>query len=232
MCKSILFFWKWGEKVKKIIYGLITIMIIGLIGNAQVVSAETIKYYSVTEYLDKTDLNYTITDNVLNSSKLEYPINLDTYKYMLVLTNNYGQKTVVFATSQLTIKNPDNGNGFYMNIPSSAFKIVFSQTNTYIKQEINISEFYWFGSNEPLQVVDYMFYSNYDVYYTDLQGNSSVFFSQPIKNPILVTATQGVQMGQTMNQVVGLIPLLMLLVVGFLALRKALAWLSQTLHQA
>ncbi|WP_313165829.1 hypothetical protein [Sedimentibacter sp.] len=65
----------------------------------------------------------------------------------------------------------------------------------------------------------------------NLEYNGVVFFSQ-IMNPILEGITSQMNLGGTLTQVIGLIPLLMGLVVGFLALRKAWGKLSTIFRQA
>lgn len=59
-------------------------------------------------------------------------------------------------------------------------------------------------------------------------SSGSVFFSQPKG----LAAIKGELLSPAISQVVGLIPLVIPLVVGFLGLRKALAMVSAVLHQA
>lgn len=72
--------------------------------------------------------------------------------------------------------------------------------------------------------------SNNDIYTSSLK--TSVFFSQPIKAPILPTQVQPQLLSPAMGEVMAMVPLLIPLLVGFLALRKALATLQGILHQA
>lgn len=97
-------------------------------------------------------------------------------------------------------------------------------TYTYPKQSVG-----YFDVNDNADDIKARIkYSNSDI--VGLYGNG-VFFYPPIQ-PILMPVTQKVEMDKTLTQVVGLIPLLILLVVGFLGLRKALRMLLAILHRA
>lgn len=61
---------------------------------------------------------------------------------------------------------------------------------------------------------------------------STYFFSAPHPPKPLKEILQGVQLGIVLKQIVGLLPLLISLIVGFLGLRKGLNLLSTVLHQA
>ena len=72
-------------------------------------------------------------------------------------------------------------------------------------------------------------YSSFDLYYYE---SGSLFFQKaPIKANFLTQMKQ-VEMGATLITLVSLVPLLMALVISFLAFRKALAWLLKVLRKA
>lgn len=78
------------------------------------------------------------------------------------------------------------------------------------------------------------FRSNNLIYYANANVDynfEGVFFSAPA-HPTLVAIMEGIPTGGTLSQVVGLIPLLLLLVVGFLGLRKAWEVLFRLLRRA
>lgn len=75
--------------------------------------------------------------------------------------------------------------------------------------------------------------ANYDV--CDASGN--VVFQKPpepiVKEPTrLQMVTEGIQMTAVMKEIIGMIPLLIPLLAGFLGLRKALSLISRTLQAA
>ena len=71
-------------------------------------------------------------------------------------------------------------------------------------------------------------YSSFSLLYED----GTIFFQRaPIKANFL-TQMKEVEMGATLTTLVSLVPLLMALVISFLAFRKALAWLLKVLHKA
>jgi len=71
-------------------------------------------------------------------------------------------------------------------------------------------------------------YSSFDVFYSD----GSLFFQKaPIKASFL-TQMRAVEMGATLTTLVSLVPLLTVLVISFLAFRKALAWFLKVLRKA
>ena len=78
---------------------------------------------------------------------------------------------------------------------------------------------------------DSFYFSNYKVIDSNcdivLIGSDEVFFCPP--TPTLPEIAQNLQMNQTLFQVVSLVPLLIALLAGYLALRKALAMLREIL---
>ena len=71
-------------------------------------------------------------------------------------------------------------------------------------------------------------YSSFSLLYED----GTIFFQRaPIKESFLAQMRK-VEMGATLTTLVSLVPLLMALVVSFLAFRKALAWLLKVLRKA
>jgi len=75
---------------------------------------------------------------------------------------------------------------------------------------------------------DIVLYSSFSLLYED----GTIFFQRaPIKANFL-TQMKEVEMGATLTTLVSLVPLLMALVISFLAFRKALAWLLKVLHKA
>ena len=75
---------------------------------------------------------------------------------------------------------------------------------------------------------DIVLYSSFSLLYED----GTIFFPRaPIKESFL-TQMRKVEMGATLTTLVSLVPLLMVLVVSFLAFRKTLAWLLKVLRKA
>ena len=75
-------------------------------------------------------------------------------------------------------------------------------------------------------------YSSFDFYYSKHWSDGELFFQRaPIKASFLAQM-KTVEMGATMKTVVSLIPLLTVLVVSFLAFRKAWAWLLKVLRKS
>ena len=73
-----------------------------------------------------------------------------------------------------------------------------------------------------------LLYSSIDLIYED----GTIFFQRaPIKESFLAQMRK-VEMGATLTTLVSLVPLLMALVVSFLAFRKTLAWLLKVLRKA
>ena len=71
-------------------------------------------------------------------------------------------------------------------------------------------------------------YSSFDLYYSD----DTLFFQRaPIRESFLAQMKR-IQMGATLTTLVSLVPLLTVLVISFLAFRKALAWLLKVLRKA
>ena len=80
-------------------------------------------------------------------------------------------------------------------------------------------------------IVEFL-YSSFDFYWDETWREGEVFFQRaPIKANFLTQMKQ-VEMGATLTILVSLVPLLMALVVSFLAFRKALAWLLKVLRKA
>ncbi len=80
----------------------------------------------------------------------------------------------------------------------------------------------------PLRTGTTPILSNYNVYKSD---GTTVFFSLP-KAPILSQIPLQQFLPKVTVQILGILPILLAFLVGFLGLRKALATLSQILHQA
>lgn len=82
------------------------------------------------------------------------------------------------------------------------------------------------GQTENI-TISAVFYTSYNL----LNYDGTIFFSIP-KLLVLPPRLQQNQLQQVLQQVVGLLPILMVCLVGFLGLRKGLAVLQQKLHQA
>ena len=81
------------------------------------------------------------------------------------------------------------------------------------------------GYNEGTQM---FLYSSFDLYYSD----DTLFFQRaPIRESFLAQMKK-IQMGAALTTLVSLVPLLTVLVISFLAFRKALAWLLKVLRKA
>ena len=84
------------------------------------------------------------------------------------------------------------------------------------------------GPIDKTHIYGNIMYNNYDI--LDIDGNV-VFQKAPIRATFLHQMKR-VEMGAMMKTLVSLIPLLMALVVSFLAFRKALVWLLKVLRKA
>lgn len=83
----------------------------------------------------------------------------------------------------------------------------------------------WVGGGEN---EDTIIMTNYDII---IKPGGAVFFTQRVEFPSLLPQyLEGVRMEETMSQVVGLLPLLIPLLVSFLALRKGLVMLFLVLR--
>lgn len=84
-------------------------------------------------------------------------------------------------------------------------------------------------NNSNYFFTEILFASNYDVKYTT---NRSLTFFQTTPVTSLARVLEKEEMGQVLQEIVAILPLILVVVVSFLGLRKALALLSQVLHKA
>lgn len=122
----------------------------------------------------------------------------------------YGAKSSFTFTNLDTIPKIGRNNGF------NYYQYTVS-TDTWI-QEDSVGAI-WKSSDDII-------YSNQDIYLPD---GTTVFFSMP--RTILRPLVQPQQMSQALSQVLIILPLLVGLIVSFLAFRKAWATLSRLLHK-
>ena len=103
------------------------------------------------------------------------------------------------------------------------WKVGNSSWKKYIENETSTLAVYHDGPGR----ID-LLYSSFSLLYED----GTIFFQRaPIKESFLAQMRK-VEMGATLTTLVSLVPLLMVLVVSFLAFRKALVWLLKVLHKA
>lgn len=127
----------------------------------------------------------------------------------------------------------------------TAFKYVFDVTTEYYESYqlitnttgfiVNYAEPYKldvnYGTeiNLNFEIAPSFLASNYDI----LDENGEVVFQQPpqVQETTLAPIVEGVETKKTLAEVVGILPIILVVVVGLLAMRKAIRFLMRTLKQ-
>lgn len=231
---------------------ILSVFFLGFFTGKQVYAAEDYKSQNlnkISEVLLADGNNSAWVDFMVNEfSKLSYIG--DPYLIITRSTNEVDALTynIHISASPLSVVNDHDGNRHRMYISHYGYKVI-KPTSYSMQHQINKLEFrhvissdyadksLLLDSNSYIKLYDFI-YSSYDVYYHSYESQwvdvgiapGTVFFSQ--LTGILPPIIQMMDMNQTLKQVVFLLPLLIVLIISYLALRKVLALLRQILSQA
>ncbi len=187
----------------------------------------TIKSYAnttnatVQQYVNQTGRTYSLLHDY------------STFSNLFILKTLNGDIMVCYSTYKPTIQYNNTYNYFEAHATSINYDLYYKTTDlanpAVMDGGFGFSNMTMF-SRDTVEFKSQILMSTYNITADD---NTTVFFSVPIvKVPILGQEVNQTALGGTLSQVTGLLPLLLLLVVGFLGLRKALAALFQILHKA
>lgn len=152
----------------------------------------------------------------------------DDNPYYVVYQKN-STESVFTSTSKIYVFHTER-EGWDLLVTDSSADTAYYESGNYIGKG-NTDAYFGIDSTRADNQVESILYASDDIYYVDTNFNTSdVFFSKP--KVTLVTATEQTDLTKVMAQIVAVVSSVLILVVSYLALRKAWAWLLTALRQA
>ena len=211
------------------IIALILAIMISFTSSCFAVEAENSKTINVC-YEDKV---YTVDYSSVYSSTYDpnYIVPSTYDKYFIYKNNSSGVVTLYVSGGDIEFSIVCDNDKKYIYAPGNSDNPVVFLTYQYNSSDDVFSHYSDGASSGYRTFVDVtVLASNYDV----LDQNGKVVFQKtPVGvQPTLAPIVQQVPLEETIKEIVGILPIVLIILVGLIGLRKALALLSQTLHNA
>lgn len=188
---------------------------------------------------DKYDLYFEYMDQNYGS------LDLDTYNNYVVVKNEVDgviKNYVVCFFSDNTVKFSTHASDYPYNLVSNCGSTGFRKTGKLYTFNLDITTkkgtLRWGrtdifdGYNYACCDVDDIVYSTFDIYSKENE-DELVFQKTPVGvQSTLAPIVQEAPLEGTVQEIVGILPIVLIILIGLIGLRKGLALLSQTLHKA
>ena len=190
--------------------------------------------YATTQIVDSNSNNTIITNENFDN---EYP-----YSFLVAIIINNGftnhqnqyKYRLFYSKSPFIITTTNDGIIGFKNSDNSRFYSFTTQTydtNTTLNSQNFNTDFHDYETSTAApNGINNILYSNSDIYDT---SNNVVFQAPPQVQPTIVASqVEEVEMNKTLQEILGILPVVIVVLVGLIAIRKAIQFLMTRMKKA
>lgn len=199
--------------------------------NSSYIESSTSKFQAIYDIIDNNQNIFKFTSSELPTYQiiLKYEDSDDgtVYDFMAfsvpVYINTNKSTSVSIYYQYKYNSSPYKCNTYHFDVRNSCFYTGWCGYSIIEDSSSSNTDYFSSGFSGEYEIV----YSNYDI----LDENGEVVFQQPpqVQETTLAPIVEGVEAKKTLAEVVGILPVVLVVVVGLMAIRKALKFLKRTL---
>lgn len=185
----------------------------------------------------KNDVNYTLSNSI------------SSYDYILLFyAPSYNEMTIAFSNTELSLSkrwneymnNHAGGWSYNLKVSSGSFYYKNFSPSTISKfATFTVSDCSSCSSSLSYQTIeeDYIILSTHDIYcFNTSDSTNSLVFQAPTQEVgsqgIIAEQTQGVQMDKTLQEILGILPVVLVVILGLIAIRKGIVMIKAFLKKS